>query len=533
MPTSFKHNRFIKWRSFSSKRLAFLVAISVFIFLSSLSFWVSFSNYDTQKQHLINYSSHYEINSFSASKKALNIHAKTIFQTSIYKDDIFQLMAKAYHGNSQVKDEVRAELYRKLHPIYQLLQLEHIRQLHFHLPGGISFLRFHRPAKYGDNISSVRYSITQVNKTKAPISGFEEGRIFNGFRHVFPIIYKDELVGTVEISFSVDAIYELMTHSNREFYKLLLKKDVINQKVFSSERQNYVPSTISDNFLVDKAVEGMKSHINAIPKPKIQKINQALRETFLKQLDRECNSCYFIINVDQTYYLVNFFQLENIQKIPVGYIVNYQEEPGIKLITENFLQHMLINELLLFIISLLVFFFIRNQIRQRRLLHKMARTDNLTGLTNRSIFKRALSENIKRSNKKQWPLSLIFFDIDHFKNINDTYGHLVGDKVLKKVARNIEDGLTHKDIFARWGGEEFVVLLPNTDLHNAEKVAERLRHKLETMTDFDIQITSSFGVSDLRPDDTAESLMQRGDEMLYISKEQGRNRVTANPPYQA
>lgn len=531
MPTSSKHHRLIKWRSLSSKRLASLVAISVFLFLSGLSFWVGFSNYSTQKQHLINYDSNHEVNSFNASKKALNIHAKTIFQTSIYKDDIFKLMAKAYHGDTQTKDEVRTELYHKLHPIYQLLQLEHIRQLHFHLPGGISFLRFHRPEKYGDNISSVRHSIVEVNKTKAPISGFEEGRIFNGFRHVFPIIYKDELVGTVEISFSVDAIYELMTHSNKEFYNLLLRKKLIDKKVFMNERQNYAPSAISDNFLVDKQVDGMKSHHNAIPKTTIQKINQGLREQFLKQLNRDCSSCHFIINVDQTYYLVNFFQIQNIEQTPVGYIVNYQEEPGIKLITENFLQHLLINELLLSIISLLVFFFIRNQIRQRRLLHKMARTDNLTGLPNRSIFKRALNENIKRSNKKQWPLSLIFFDIDHFKKINDTFGHLVGDKVLKTVARNIEDGLTHKDIFARWGGEEFVILLPNTNLENAEKVAERLRHKLETMTDFDIQITSSFGVSDLRSGDTAESLMQRGDEMLYLSKEQGRNRVTANPPH--
>uniref|UniRef100_Q31GI5 diguanylate cyclase n=1 Tax=Hydrogenovibrio crunogenus (strain DSM 25203 / XCL-2) TaxID=317025 RepID=Q31GI5_HYDCU len=530
MPTSSKQHRFIKWRSLSSKRLAFLVAISVFLFLSGMSFWIGFSNYTTQKQHLINYDSTYEINSFKASRKALNIHAKTIFQTSIYKDDIFKLMAKAYHGDANVKDDVRKELYNKLHPIYQLLQLEHIRQLHFHLPGGISFLRFHRPEKYGDNISSVRYSIVQVNKTKSPISGFEEGRIFNGFRHVFPITYKDELVGTVEISFSVDAIYELMTHSNKEFYSLLLKKDLVKKKVFSSERQNYAPSTISDNFLVDKEVHGMKSHINAIPFTKIQKINQALHQEFIQQLDRHCSSCNFIVNIDRTFYLVNFFQLENTKGNPVGYIVNYQEEPGIKLITENFLQHLLINEFLLLIISLLVFFFIRNQIRQRRLLHKMAKTDNLTGLPNRSIFKRALNENIKRSNKKQWPLSLIFFDIDHFKKINDTYGHLVGDKVLKKVARNIEDGLTHKDIFARWGGEEFVILLPNTDLQDAEKVAERLRQKLEAMTDFDITITSSFGVSDLRPDDTAESFMQRGDEMLYRSKEQGRNRVTANSP---
>lgn len=530
MSTYSKYHRFTKLRSFSSKRLAFLVAFSAFLLLSVLTFWVSFSNYDIQKQHLVSYSSHHEIDSFNASKKALNIHAKTIFQTSIYKEDIFKLMAKAYHGDTQTKDAVRTELYRKLHPIYQLLQQEHIRQLHFHLPGGISFLRFHRPEKYGDNISSIRYSIAQVNMTKAPISGFEEGRIFNGFRHVFPIIYKDELIGTVEISFSVDAIYELMPHSSKEFYNLLLKKDVINQKVFSNERQNYQASDISENFLVDKEVAGMKSHINAIAKSKIQKINQALHEAFLKQLNRQCTSCNFTINVDQTYYLVNFFQLKNIQKIPVGYIINYQEEPGIKLITENFLQHMLINEFLLFIISLLVFFFIRNQIHQRRLLHKMAKTDNLTGLPNRSIFKQALTENIKRSNKNQWPLSLIFFDIDHFKKINDTYGHLIGDKVLKTVARSIEDGLTHKDIFARWGGEEFVILLPNTDLKSAEKVAERLRHKLENMTEFDIQITSSFGVSDLRPDDTADSLMQRGDEMLYLSKQQGRNRVTATPP---
>jgi diguanylate cyclase (GGDEF)-like protein len=524
MPTPAKRT-FRRWKNLPSRRLALIVSIAVFILLSAGSIWTTYSNYSTQKQHLIHYASQQEINSFKSSQKALRINADVIFTSAINQDDILSLMAKAYHGDAAVRNEVRETLYNRLEPLYRLLKSEYIRQLHFHLPDSSSFLRFHRPAKFGDDLSDVRYSIEQVHKTQKPIFGFEEGRIFNGFRHVYPLHYQGELVGSVEISFSIDAIYHLITHDHNEAHDLLLKKDLIKHKVFENEQGNYAPSEISANYVVDKSVQYHEKRPNSISRKRIHAINEKLHDDFQGILG-QCNVCHLVTNINQTYYLVTFFPLKNTEGQAVGYIVNYINEPGLRIVTENFMKINVVNESLLFIISLLTFFYLRNQIRQKRLLHKMARTDSLTSLPNRNVFKRALNEQMKLSKSKQLPLSLVFFDIDHFKKINDTHGHLMGDKVLKTVARAVEDGLTNKDVFARWGGEEFVILLPETYLEDAEKVAERLRKKLETLDAHDLHITSSFGVTELKHKDTAESLMHRGDSLLYRSKEDGRNRVT-------
>ncbi|KUJ75226.1 hypothetical protein AVO42_07720 [Thiomicrospira sp. XS5] len=505
--------------------MALLVSIAVFVLLSIGSIWITYTNYSTQKQHLIHYASQQEINSFNSSQKALRINADVIFTSAINQPDILRLMAQAYHGDEAVRNETRQAIYDRLEPLYRLLKAEYIRQLHFHLPDNTSFLRFHRPALFGDDLSNVRYSIDQVHKTQKPVFGFEEGRIFNGFRHVYPLHYQGELVGSVEISFSIDAIYHLITHDHNEAHDLLLKKDLIKHKVFESEQSNYAPSEISANYVVDKSVHYHEKRPNSISQKRIHAINEKLHDDFEGILD-ECNVCHLVTNINQTYYLVSFFPLKNTEDQAVGYIVNYINEPGLRIVTENFMKINVVNESLLFIISLLTFFYLRNQIRQKRLLHKMARTDSLTKLPNRNVFKRALNEQMKRSQSKQKPLSLVFFDIDHFKQINDNHGHLMGDKVLTTIARTVEDGLTSKDVFARWGGEEFVILLTETYLEDAEKVAERLRKTLENLDIQGLKVTSSFGVTELKPKDTAESLMHRGDGLLYRSKEKGRNRVT-------
>lgn len=516
---------FRRWKNLPPRRLALIVSIAVFILLSLGSTWITYTNYNTQKQHLIHYATQQEINSFNASKKALRINADVIFTSAINQDDILHLMAKAYHGDEAVRNKTRQALYNRLEPLYRLLKAEYIRQLHFHLPDNTSFLRFHRPSLFGDDLSDARYSIAQVHKIEKPVFGFEEGRIFNGFRHVYPLHYQGELVGSVEVSFSIDAIYNLITHDHNEAHELLLKKDLIKQKVFESEQSNYALSKVSDQYLVDKSVQYHESRPNTIPPKRIDVINDNLRDELQSKLGH-CSVCHFVTPISQTYYLVSLFSLKNTEGQAVGYIINYIEEPGLRIVTENFMKINLVNESFLFIISLLTFFYLRNQIRQKRLLHKMARTDSLTNLPNRNVFKRALNEQMKRSQSKQTPLSLVFFDIDHFKQINDNHGHLMGDKVLTTIARTVEDGLTSKDVFARWGGEEFVILLPETYLEDAEKVAERLRKTLENLDIHGLKITSSFGVTELKPKDTAESLMHRGDGLLYRSKEKGRNRVS-------
>ncbi len=160
------------------------------------------------------------------------------------------------------------------------------------------------------------------------------------------------------------------------------------------------------------------------------------------------------------------------------------------------------------------------------LLEKQATTDALTGIFNRMKFDKSLTSEIQRAQRYSSPLSLILFDIDHFKQVNDTYGHLAGDTILKNLTQLIVSNLRETDIFARWGGEEFVIQTPETALDGAIKLAEKLRSKIDNH-DFSEpeKITMSFGVTTLKKGDNTISLINRADEALYRAKEGGRNQV--------
>ncbi len=159
----------------------------------------------------------------------------------------------------------------------------------------------------------------------------------------------------------------------------------------------------------------------------------------------------------------------------------------------------------------------------------LASTCTLTGIYNRRIFEEMLVEDIALFQK--YPIkksSLIFMDIDHFKNVNDEYGHIKGDEVLVGFSKTVGLELRSSDIFARWGGEEFIILLKNTSLKIAEEKAEKLRIKIATKEIACVNITCSFGVVEIDKTSTMESIIKQADDMMYLAKEQGRNRVVSS-----
>jgi diguanylate cyclase (GGDEF)-like protein len=168
------------------------------------------------------------------------------------------------------------------------------------------------------------------------------------------------------------------------------------------------------------------------------------------------------------------------------------------------------------------------QIKQKsNLLEYQANHDALTGLYNRQKFNDIFTKEIRRSRRYANFLSVILFDIDNFKAINDSYGHDAGDEVLKKIADIISVNLRQTDSLVRWGGEEFIVLLPETDLQTACNVAQKLLESLTVLT-FDFmqeKITASFGVATLNETDTECTLINRADEALYEAKRNGKNQV--------
>ena len=162
-----------------------------------------------------------------------------------------------------------------------------------------------------------------------------------------------------------------------------------------------------------------------------------------------------------------------------------------------------------------------------RALDLQARTDALTGLLNRRGFETQMAFAVALARRSSRPLSLITVDVDHFKRVNDTYGHEAGDEVLRRLARTLESRLRGSDVVARLGGEEFVALLPDTDLNGAQSIAQALVTAMAEQQDPVVgTITVSAGVATMRgAEDTGAAMLRRGDAALYEAKGQGRNRV--------
>lgn len=163
--------------------------------------------------------------------------------------------------------------------------------------------------------------------------------------------------------------------------------------------------------------------------------------------------------------------------------------------------------------------------QSNELLKKLSETDTLTGIYNRKKLKENLEDAIKKSKRYDEIFSIVLLDIDYFKKVNDNHGHLMGDKVLVTVAKIISENIRDVDLLARWGGEEFVVLLYNQDINQAEFVANKLRETIEENNIEKLKITCSFGVSQYKNSDSDESLFKRVDDALYEAKETGRNKV--------
>lgn len=186
------------------------------------------------------------------------------------------------------------------------------------------------------------------------------------------------------------------------------------------------------------------------------------------------------------------------------------------------------------ILALLIpIFYGRKLIKQQQELHaeisKVAAEDCLTGLYNRRKINELIQDEIERSERYKKGFSIIIMDIDYFKRVNDRFGHLAGDQLLKMFSDIVRDTIRHTDTAGRWGGEEFVVLCPETNMDGATALADKMRQHISSyvFNSFGKQ-TASFGVACYVSDDSVDTIINRADIALYNAKNSGRNRVAVN-----
>ncbi len=179
-------------------------------------------------------------------------------------------------------------------------------------------------------------------------------------------------------------------------------------------------------------------------------------------------------------------------------------------------------------------------VRMQKQFKRLAETDSLTGSSNRRAFMQYLEMEVERSSRHGAETSVIMLDLDHFKKVNDTYGHAAGDKVLTETVKAIQACLRPKDMLGRLGGEEFAILLQQTDLMEATDISEQIRASIEQRTidlpgGGKVNVTASMGVSnvcEMLGQDSPEAVLQAADEALYYAKQSGRNQViVCNPDY--
>lgn len=180
-------------------------------------------------------------------------------------------------------------------------------------------------------------------------------------------------------------------------------------------------------------------------------------------------------------------------------------------------------------------FFVRDEaeLRYDESLYESATRDILTGLDNRRQFASYMRHHLSRANRHGLRLAFMLLDLDHFKSVNDKHGHDAGDEALKHLAKILRANVRDSDLVARWGGEEFAICLPDTDIDRAIALAERIRHSVESNPCVvegvgEIPLTTSIGGAGFRSGDSVDSLFQRADRMLYKAKDGGRNRCEFN-----
>lgn len=225
----------------------------------------------------------------------------------------------------------------------------------------------------------------------------------------------------------------------------------------------------------------------------------------------------------------NLFNRRQALRFSLIYLASGLLAGGVGLLISPSLNVSSINTALQFTLSniaylalLYMFAYLRRHYAQ---MHQMAHTDALTSLINRRAMQQRLEGELDRARRYNRPFALLLADLDHFKQVNDTYGHSVGDQVLREVSGRLAQHLRESDILARWGGEEFLILAPETDLHQAHLLAQRLLEAIRENPVSGVPVTLSLGVACYRHGDTIAALLSRADEAMYRAKASGRNQV--------
>ena len=458
--------------------------------------------------------------------KTYELFSHYIFSNLINQPGVLKIISKANSADEGEKEILRIELYKLLEDDYEEMQKYNFRQLHFQLPMGESFLRFHSPENFGDNLYEFRESIRIVNDEQRQISGFEEGRVNNGYRFMYPLFYNNTFVGSAEVSVSMATIITTLSDLyQNNYYYFMIKKSIVDKSALHENLDNYETSFFSEEYYFDKNVNELTLASNGLlSEVDLQLILGHINDKYNNLLSLE-DSFSIIEKFKGVHYQLCFLSIKNISNLHTGYLITVSQNETYKLINQAAILISVLFIVIFIIFQVALFLFMRNQMRTKELAEK----DPLTKLVNRQKFEKLAMKEIERCIRYKREMCLFLLDIDHFKLINDQYGHGTGDQVLIKLAQLVSNHLRTSDIFARWGGEEFIGLLPETNLDKGLIAVEKLKNLISNHTfDLDKPVTVSIGIVEISDyGENFDFFVEAVDQALYEAKNSGRNRVCA------
>lgn len=408
-------------------------------------------------------------------------------------------------------------------PLYRELNEKfNITHFYFMLPNRVNFLRIHAPHRRGDLIN--RTTMLQAEKTGKIAHGVEMGVLGTlTLRVVYP--WRDpksgELLGYLELGKEIDHIVDHIRHSTGLDSFLLLHKNQLDRESWRDGMKalgrpdtwdrydQMIMQGEHDSMHYDTYFKSYRDNHEATPQP-LDIDGRSLRPVSI---------------------IVRDMRNEHIADLIVIDDVTFQTESA-----RNTL-YAAVTAVFLLGLPLLIFFGLQAKkltdrlAEDERALRHRADTDPLTALATRRIFNESLVDEIQRSIRYQRPMALLMIDIDHFKRINDTYGHLAGDGVLREIGRLLLDSVRNVDTCCRYGGEELAVILPETNITKASQLAVRINRIIadepfDLGADIKETITISIGVSGYPVSGTTDNdLISAADEALYKAKQTGRNKV--------
>lgn len=531
-----------------SVRTKVFIWLSLFLALSDALFvWINYRAEQTRFQNHLEQRSRYLHDLFAVELGNTSLRMQ---QTATFIASMPDVQEAFQRGRLAAEEEgggaggVRAQqarerLLRLVNVPWQELR-EHYdtRQLHFQFgANATSFLRVHATDRYGDNLEGVRHTIFHALRDRSPKEGFECGRIICGIRGVTPVFLPDErsrdanFIGVLEAGTSFRTLLELLEKPSQAKFAVLLSMSHLSETYFPDR----LATQVRENPPIDGNIVEATLHPEVRDLLAMKQVGALVKNTGTTWLEVGGRHMAFT-----AFPLRDYLGLQDAARAPVGVVLAWMDVDGEIEQLHRDLQFNIVYAVVAFLaIELLLFVALRKATAtletvidyQTAELRDMAAHDELTGLYNRHYLDEFLKKEYALAHRHGRAFSLAIMDLDHFKDINDVHGHLVGDRVLVDASALVRHRLRASDLAFRFGGEEFLLIFPDTHIDDAHKLCDELRRQLGEHVLGGLEqgkVTASFGVAQMVAGyEPPEALLGRADHALYRAKNNGRNRVEA------